>query len=458
MNLNQCISITNSIEELLSLDIDKTIANFYENEQNISKKQIDQLNIGDFISLTKRILRQISKEINSPDGFILPYNYNVPDVGQSNLHQVINDLKSYIVNNQLSSAEKFLFWLIQYALQNGFYDKSKYKSYPLEEIDFSERNDKLSLLETNLNNLKKYYDELLENIKSTTEEINSYYSQKQTELRGIEANLTSSRNDAKEIADLLSDSNVNKAKIDSILEQVEKEKERIEALNRESKTTFTGLKDSYTELLEQLDEKDKLYKYQTDKFEKYLSFVVSKEEYFKERNEYLDALIGREVGASLFETFKQRKTELNQPLKFWRWAVAIMGGLTFIVVIAIFTNFFGRLGEIPKTYSWEIIVVNFIKTIPFFFLLYYAIAQYNKERNYQEEYAFKSATALTIKAYADILKTEENKDQLILRSVYNVYRNAVSGNKNMSDKDVNGISDLLGEVFDKAADTFVRKK
>lgn len=250
MNLNQCISITNSIEELLSLDIDKTIANFYENEQNISKKQIDQLNIGDFISLTKRILRQISKEINSPDGFILPYNYNVPDVGQSNLHQVINDLKSYIVNNQLSSAEKFLFWLIQYALQNGFYDKSKYKSYPLEEIDFSERNDKLSLLETNLNNLKKYYDELLENIKSTTEEINSYYSQKQTELRGIEANLTSSRNDAKEIADLLSDSNVNKAKIDSILEQVEKEKERIENLNKESKTTFTGLKDSYTELLE----------------------------------------------------------------------------------------------------------------------------------------------------------------------------------------------------------------
>jgi len=303
MNLNQCVSITNSIEELLSLNIDTIIANFYRNEQNINKKQINQLNIGDFISLTKRILRQISKEINSPDGFILPYNYNVPDVGQSNLHQVINDLKSYIVNNQLSSAEKFLFWLIQYALQNGFYDKSKYKSYPLEEIDFSERNDKLSLLETNLNNLKKYYDELLENIKSTTEEIDSYYSQKQTELRGIEANLTSSRKDAKEIADLLSDSNVDKTKIDSILEQVEKEKERIEALNRESKTTFTGLKDSYTELLEQLEEKNKLYKSQNDEFERRLSFVKDKEDYFEERNEYLNALIGREVGASLFETF-----------------------------------------------------------------------------------------------------------------------------------------------------------
>lgn len=457
MNLNQCVSITNSIEELLSLDIDKTIANFYKNEQNISKIQIDQLNIGYFISLTKRVLKQIREEIDR-EGFILPYNYNIPDVGQYNLHQVINSLKSYIVNNQLSNAEKFLFWLIQYALQNGFYDKSKYKSYPLEEIDFSERNDKLSLLEVNLNNLKVRYDELLKNIKYTIEEINSYYSQKQTELKGIESNLASSRNDTKEIADLLSSSNVNKTKIDSILGEVEKEKERIEALNKETKTTFTGLKDSYTELLEQLDKKDKFYKSQNDEFERRLSFVISKEEYFKERNDYLDALIGREVGASLFETFKQRKTELNQPLKFWRWAVAIMGVLTFIVVIAIFTNFLGWLGEIPKTYSWEIIVVNFIKTIPFFFLLYYTIAQYNKERNYQEEYAFKSATALTIKAYADILKTEENKDQLILRAVYNVYKNPISGNKNMSHKDVNGISDLLGEVFDKAADTFVRKK
>ena len=309
-----------------------------------------------------------------------------------------------------------------------------------------------------MNNLKTHYDELLENIESTTKEINDYYSQKQIELRGIEANLTSSRNDAKEIADLLSNSNVNKTKIDSILGEVEKEKERIEALNKETKTTFTGLKDSYTELLEQLDKKDKFYKSQNDEFERRLSFVVSKEEYFRERNEYLDALIGREVGASLFETFKQRKIELNQPLDFWKWAVAIMGGLTFIIVIAIFTNIFGWLGEIPKTYSWEIIVVNFIKTIPFFFLLYYAIAQYNKERNYQEEYAFKSATALTIKAYADILKTEENKDQLILRAVYNVYKNPISGNKNISHKDVNGISDLLGEVVDKAADTFVRKK
>ena len=160
MNLNQCVSITNSIEELLSLDIDKTIANFYKNEQNISKIQIDQLNIGYFISLTKRVLKQIREEIDR-EGFILPYNYNIPDVGQYNLHQVINNLKSYIVNNQLSDAEKFLFWLIQYTLQNGFYDKSKYKFYPLEEIDFSERNNKLSLLETNLNNLKAHYDELL---------------------------------------------------------------------------------------------------------------------------------------------------------------------------------------------------------------------------------------------------------------------------------------------------------
>ena len=36
----------------------------------------------------------------------------------------------------------------------------------------------------------------------------------------------------------------------------------------------------------------------------------------------------------------------------------------------------------------------------------------NKERNFQEEYAFKSAVALTIKAYSDVIKDDKFKDEL----------------------------------------------
>src|SRR5690606_25533556 len=99
-----------------------------------------------------------------------------------------------------------------------------------------------------------------------------------------------------------------------------------------------------------------------------LDLVEEKTGYFEERNEYLNNLIGREVGASLFETFKQRKTELDNPLEFWRWSVLIMGALTFAVVLSIFTNFFGYFPITSEFLSWGNIVVNFLKSSPFFFL------------------------------------------------------------------------------------------
>jgi len=138
-------------------------------------------------------------------------------------------------------------------------------------------------------------------------------------------------------------------------------------------------------------------------------------------------------------------------LNFWRWSVIAMGIISFVIVLALFTNFFGKLGPIPAI-SWESIVVNFLKSTPILFLLYYAISQYNKERNFQEEYAFKSASALTIKAYSDILKEDINKDQLILKAVYNVYKSPISNKKYNSKKDINNIKDALGDLVDKAKD------
>jgi len=132
-------------------------------------------------------------------------------------------------------------------------------------------------------------------------------------------------------------------------------------------------------------------------------------------------LIGREVGASLFETFKQRKGELEKPVNKWLWIVIAMSVVTFGAILAIFTNVFGLLGQTPELTAIRLIT-NSIKTLPFFFLLFYSISQYNKERNFQEEYAFKSAVALTIKAYADIIEKEDLKDELIINSVSGVYK------------------------------------
>src|SRR6201999_2946260 len=83
-------------------------------------------------------------------------------------------------------------------------------------------------------------------------------------------------------------------------------------------------KAEYAEFLSSLRTTETNYTALYTDFESKLKFVEGKYDYFSERNDYLDTLIGREVGASLFETFKQRKTELNKPIIFWRWAIGVM--------------------------------------------------------------------------------------------------------------------------------------
>ena len=171
-------------------------------------------------------------------------------------------------------------------------------------------------------------------------------------------------------------------------------------------------------------------KYQVIEFEKKLEFIEGKKAFFEERNNYLDELIGREVGASLFETFKQRKGELEKPVNKWLWIVIAMAILTFGAILTIFTNAFGLLGTVPTDISTTRLITNSIKSLPFFFLLFYAIAQYNKERNFQEEYAFKSAVALTIKAYSDIITNEVLKDKFYLDQTFDNVAHAKRAAKN----------------------------
>ncbi|OXE95150.1 hypothetical protein B0A79_24910, partial [Flavobacterium piscis] len=128
----------------------------------------------------------------------------------------------------------------------------------------------------------------------------------------------------------------------------------------------------------------------------------------------------------------------------------------FVIILSIFTNFFGLFGAISTELHWENILVNTLKSSPFFFLLYYTIAQYNKERNFQEEYAFKSASALTIKAYADIINDLEKKDDLILKAVYGLYRSPIYS-KLKSTKEVNSALDMIGEIVNKGTEIFTKK-
>ena len=99
-----------------------------------------------------------------------------------------------------------------------------------------------------------------------------------------------------------------------------------------------------------------------------------------------------------------------------------MTSLTIVWIFILFTN---QAKILDNSIWWQSFAVNTLKSIPAIFLLFLSINQYRKERNFQEEYAFKSAVALTIDAYAGRLTDVVNKDKLIMEAVLGLYKTPI---------------------------------
>jgi predicted nucleic acid-binding Zn-ribbon protein len=414
---------------------------------------ISKLTVGEFISLSKRVFAQLDKELDTEDAIILPVTFNATDLGQNNILTVLDAYISHLQAKQFPQCENPLLWLAQYELQNGFYGKSKYKVHSIHALNLKKASDEISIQSQNLKQLQQQHKKLVEELNNQKKMLSDFQSQKEGELQQITNNLNTANTNTNQIQTLLNSSTQANSQVNSIAEQVQKDKTRIDTTSDDINKVYEKHKGEFADLLGKMTTKEKDFTDLYSDFEGKVKFVESKHSYFESRNTYLDNLIGREVGASLFETFKQRKTELLKPLFWWRIAVGIVAVVVVVAIFAVFTNFFGIIGEVNNTLTWEGIFVNTLKTLPFFFLLYYTISQYNKERNFQEEYAFKSAVALTVKAYSDVLTNTDNKDALIMKAVYNVYRSPIQNNSKPT-KEVNSATDMLKDVVSKGTEVF----
>lgn len=422
------LQFCNQIEEL---DISNILLNY--NITNVGSFSIEV-----FDSLTYRVIRQLIEELQNGIGIFLPTQYNYQnEFGNGNLESDLNSFINHIQNIQYyTKCELILNRLVYYQVANGFWDKGQRKIYPTNEV-------KARDVQAKVNSLEKIITSELGKVRIEKENLISFIEQKTTELQKIERNLNSSDNNTTQISTLLNNSTSTNEKINSILTQQQTKYEESKQLIEEQKveynkliTDYDSVKKQYKEDLLDLENKQIIFK-------EYLKFVEDKKAYFEERNTYLDELIGREVGASLFETFKQRKIELDKPVNFWKWSVPVMAVITVIWIAFLFKDF-ASIKDLTQKYI--ILGLNSIKTIPALILTYFAINQYRKERNFQEEYAFKSAVALTISEYANKISTPENKDKLIMDSVNSVFHTPIE--KKVAKTDVNSFNETLKTVKD----------
>lgn len=420
------IQFCNQIDEL---DITNILLNY-----NVNKVGFYSIEV--FDSLTHRVFRQLIEELQNGIGIFLPTQYNFQnEFGNGNLETDLQNFITYIQNLQYyTNCEIILNRLVYYQVANGFWDKGQRKIYPTNEVKARDVQIKVTSLEKNINSE-------LGKIRIEKENLINFINQKTTELQKIERNLVSSENNTNELSILLNQGTSTNEKINSIFTQQQTKLDESKQLLEEQKVEYNKLLSDYDSVKKKY--KDDLVELESKQviFKEYLKFVEDKKEYFEQRNSYLDELIGREVGASLFETFKQRKIELDKPVTFWKWAVPIMAVVTVLWIAFLFENF-ASIKDVTQKYI--LLGLNSIKTIPALILTYFAISQYKKERNFQEEYAFKSAVALTISEYANKISTPENKDKLIMDSVNSVFNSPIE--KRLLKNEQNTLNETLKTI------------
>lgn len=458
MNTNQISDLETRIKNIEQLETESLVATIFK-DQDIESIKIGHFSVPEYVSTVKRLLKQFKSEFEE-NGHYLPFQYNYQnEIGSGNLQSDLQNLASRIgakrladLNSSVSSVNR----LVYYQIANGFWDKSTRKIHKPNEIKIVELKEQLDFIGKQLKEYGGNYKSLIDELAVKKEELQNLVKQKNQELQQIANNLQTAHSNTNQIAQLLNNSTSTNEKINGVLNQQNQNLETQKKKGETQDVYFKKQSETFNTMESSLNERIKEVENQIADFTKQLEFVEGKREFFEERSNYLDELIGREVGASLFGTFKQRKGELERPVNKWLWIVIAMAILTFGAILIIFTNAFGLLGAVPSEISTILLITNSIKTLPFFFLLFYAVAQYNKERNFQEEYAFKSAVALTIKAYSDIIKKDELKDELIVSSVSGIFKSPTIY-KTKTTKEDNTIMSTAKDLLNAALEVMKKK-
>lgn len=416
MNISQKQTILTEIETIQDFDLDQMIISQSPENTDLSSVMFGKYTALEFKSLLYKTLSQLKSELEKGFGLWLPNQetfYN--DFGQVTLDNDLINLRTYISNivNKNNAAE-ILDRLIYFQIRQGFWDRSKIKYHDINTDKINAAQQQLELVQKSLATNLESFDTLKTQFSKKVEEINTFFVAKQQDMAEVNRLLAEATSSNTIITQLVSNSTNKDTEIDGILKYIKDKVTTITESITEYQTSFTTIQTETTQLKEQLQTgiTDSLQK--LEKAKEGIEFIESK------KSEIV-RLTGMAGDGSLGSKFDQRQVTLAGGLSFWKWGVPAVTALSILWVITVFTWLPSHTDNI-----WINLLVSLLKTSPSFILMGFVFSQYSKERNLQEEYAFKSAVAMTLTAYSGMLEksddpTNKTRQDMLLNSIQQVY-------------------------------------
>lgn len=415
MNINQKQIVQDSLEAIKSTDIEQHLIAAYPTETDFSKINISKYSAAEFLFLFNKMITQLEEELENGLGFLLPFTENYAnDFGAVNLQNDLSNIHSYLNSNQFTTIEPILDKLIHYQIKNGFWNKSEVKSHSVDLEELKKQKTLINLNQKALNKNLISYDVLKANLESTISDFNVFTEGKKLELTQITTLLSTANSQLTEINTIVSKATNKNTEIDGILKNIKDKVTTVSESITEYETDFTTIKKDNSALKLELETAIAKATEDLKKSKEGIEFIESN------RNEII-RLTGMAADGSLGSKFDQRQDKLEKGLVFWKNSVPRVTVLSVIWVLVVFTCLKANTGDV-----WINLLINLLKTSPVFILMGFVFSQYKKERNLQEEYAFKSAVAMTLTAYSEMLSNADNDDnnsrqQMLLKSIELVY-------------------------------------
>lgn len=415
MNINQKQIVQDSLEAIKSTDIEQLLIAAYPTETDFSKINISKYSAAEFLFFFNKMITQLVEELENGLGFLLPFTENYAnDFGAVNLQTDLSHIHSYLNSNQFAAVEPILDRLIHYQIKNGFWNKSEVKSHPVELEELKKQKALIDLNQKALDKNLIAYNGLKANLEKTILDFNTYIDEKKLELTQITNLLSTANTQLTEINTIVSNATNKDTEIDGILKNIKDKVSTVSESITEYETDFTAIKRDNSTLKLELETAIAKALEDLKKSKEGIEFIES-------NKEEIVRLTGMAADGALGSKFDQRQDKLDKGLIVWKWAIPIMSILAGAWVVIVFKYLVPDFKD-----EWVNILVSIIKTSPGFILLGFVFSQYKKERNLQEEYAFKSAVAMTLTAYSEMLSNADNADnnsrqQMLLKSIELVY-------------------------------------
>lgn len=411
MTISQKQNLENEIEAFAQQDYNKIFA-----ERNVDNPNIDSIMAGDYrvidlIEQSAKVTSLLDKAITSDSWLSLPSTFSVPDYGQMTICQAIQNLRTHLTRGSYSNAVPLLNFLISYARCFGLWSPARNLELGIREASLAKLENRAETIQKHTDERAKRIEDLITEVGELKTQISEFFDRSRQEASILTSNTQSSKTLLAEIKGVQGNVNTINESVTNINNQCSDLLQKLNGLQENAANIQVDLQKKNEQIETTRKAVDNAVQNEAETVKQVYAETLEAENKVKELMSYIS-------DGTLAHSFNQRKTDVRKASYIWL-GLGVLASIALVVLILIlFTS-----SKMDMTNLWADIVMKTLKTFPIACMVVYFFKEYSKERALTEEYAFREAVAITLKAYLDQLEGEkdENKRTLLLQTVEKLY-------------------------------------